>query len=50
VGEPTPTAQVYRLADGVELWVRSGLPETSRALVRGILSDYFEDDGKDKGQ
>ncbi|MEZ4298305.1 MAG: MerR family transcriptional regulator [Polyangiaceae bacterium] len=45
---PAPTAQVYRLAPGVELWVRSGLDAASRALVREILTRYSTDnDEKD---
>ena len=50
MGDPNPTAHVYRLATGVELWVRSGLPAASRALVREILSRYADDDGKDEGR
>lgn len=38
--DPTATAHVYRLATGVELWVRGGLPAASRALVREILDRY----------
>jgi DNA-binding transcriptional MerR regulator len=44
---PGETAHVYRLASGVELWVRSGLPAASRALVREILSQYANPDEKD---
>lgn len=36
------TAHVYRLAPGVELLVRSGLDAASRALVREILTRYFQ--------
>jgi DNA-binding transcriptional MerR regulator len=43
--EPFPsggadTARVYRLATGVELWVRDRSPAASRALVREILNRY----------
>jgi DNA-binding transcriptional MerR regulator len=38
--DPSATAHVYRLDTGVELWVRSGLPAASRALVREILDRY----------
>jgi DNA-binding transcriptional MerR regulator len=38
--EPTATAQVYRLAPGVELWVRSGHDAETRALVGEILNRY----------
>jgi hypothetical protein len=31
---------VYRLAPGVELWVRGGAPAASRALAREILDRY----------
>ncbi len=48
--DPKATAQVYRLADGVELWVRSGLPAASRALVREILNRYPTTDEKDDGR
>ena len=41
--DPAATAQVYRLAPGVELWVRSGLDAASRALVREILNRYSND-------
>lgn len=34
------TAHVYRLATGVELWVRGGSPAASRALAREILDRY----------
>lgn len=42
--DPKATAHVYRLATGVELWVRGGLPPASRALVREILNRYFTTD------
>lgn len=42
--DPQATAQVYRLAPGVELWVRSGLNAASRALVREILFRYPTDE------
>ncbi len=42
--DPQATAQVYRLAPGVELWVRSGLSAASRALVREILFRYPTDE------
>ncbi len=48
--DPRATAQVYRLANGVELWVRSGLPAASRALVREILNRYPTTDEKDDGR
>jgi DNA-binding transcriptional MerR regulator len=38
--DATATAHVYRLATGVELWVRGGSPAASRALVREILDRY----------
>jgi len=38
--DPRATAHVYRLATGVELWVRGGSPAASRALVREILNRY----------
>ena len=40
--DPAATAHVYRLAPGVELWVRSGVDAASRALVREILSRYLQ--------
>lgn len=42
--DPAATAHVYRLAPGVELWVRSGIDAASRALVREILSRYSPDE------
>lgn len=45
--DPTATAHVYRLATGVELWVRGGLPAASRALVREILDRYASPSEKD---
>jgi DNA-binding transcriptional MerR regulator len=45
--DPRASAHVYRLATGVELWVRSGLPAASRALVREILNRYATDEEKD---
>jgi DNA-binding transcriptional MerR regulator len=42
--DPAATAHVYRLAPGVELWVRSGLDAASRALVREILNRYSTDE------
>jgi DNA-binding transcriptional MerR regulator len=48
--DPKATAQVYRLADGVELWVRNGLTAASRALVREILNRYPTTDEKDDGR
>jgi DNA-binding transcriptional MerR regulator len=42
--DPAATAHVYRLAPGVELWVRSGLDAASRAIVREILSRYSNDE------
>jgi DNA-binding transcriptional MerR regulator len=41
--DPAATAHVYRLAPGVELWVRSGVDAASRALVREILNRYSND-------
>lgn len=38
--DPRATAHVYRLATGVELWVRGGSPAASHALVREILERY----------
>lgn len=46
--EPAATAQVYRLAPGVELWVRSGVDAPSRALVREILNRYFREEKDDR--
>lgn len=49
--DPSATAHVYRLATGVELWVRSGLPAASRALVREILDRYATpNDDKDESR
>jgi DNA-binding transcriptional MerR regulator len=45
--DPSATAHVYRLATGVELWVRGGLPAASRALVREILDRYASSFEKD---
>jgi DNA-binding transcriptional MerR regulator len=42
--DPAATAQVYRLAPGVELWVRSGVDAASRALAREILKRYLSDE------
>lgn len=49
--DPAATAHVYRLATGVELWVRGGLPAASRALVREILDRYATpNDDKDESR
>ena len=42
--DPAATAHVYRLAPGVELWVRGGIDAASRALVREILNRYSTDE------
>ncbi len=49
-GGPVAVAEVYRLAPGVELWVRGDLPETSRPLVRDILHRYPTPETKDHGR
>lgn len=47
---PVASAQVYRLAPGVELWVRSELPEASLPVVRDILTRYPTPEDKDQGR
>ncbi len=44
---PTAVAHVYRLAPGVELWVRDGANAASRALAREILERYATLNDKD---
>lgn len=48
--DPGADAHVYRLANGVELWVRSGAPAASRALVREILNRYSTSSPGEKDQ
>lgn len=48
--DPSATAHVYRLAPGVELWVRSGTSAASRALAREILERYGNPNADDKDE